>query len=59
MFEHKCYCRFCGLEASYFNKKIVLTIKEKKALEFTCNDCMTKIFKKRKSLQSFEQLALV
>ena len=47
MFEHKCYCRFCGLEAVYSSRKAVLSEKQKKELPFTCNACMWEILQKR------------
>lgn len=59
MFEHKCHCRLCGLEAIYLNNKAILTEKEQKALEFTCNDCMWKILQERWQKEQPIQLALV
>jgi len=56
MFEHKCHCRLCGSEAVYSSKKPVLSEKEKRELDFTCNDCMWAILQKR--WQQPSQLAL-
>ncbi len=48
MTEHKCYCESCGLEAIFSSRKKVLTEKEKKELDFTCNDCMWLFLRIRK-----------
>lgn len=58
MFEYKCHCRLCGLEAVYSSQKQVLSEKEKRALDFTCNDCMWAILQKRWQTQTNQQLAL-
>ena len=46
MFEHKCYCQLCGVDATHTSRKAVLSEKEKKGLDFICNDCMWKILQK-------------
>jgi len=56
MFDHKCFCRLCGLEAIYQSRNKVLSTKQKKDLSFTCNDCMWEIWQKREKLEKFNQL---
>lgn len=57
MIEGICHCKMCGMSAIYSSRKKFLTEKEKKALDFVCNDCMWLIWQTEWS-KELKQLSL-
>lgn len=59
LYEYNCFCKICGSGAVYLSRKENLTEKEQKELEFTCNDCMWKIFQGKIKPLYIKQLSLL